>query len=145
MMSLFSDPFDMFGLFEEESSLSWVAFGWHTDAVLNGFQTMMLIGSLNGYRSGTRFYAKKERGGPNLALMRVTQSPYIVRTDTLTAGDQAALGLDYLATKEKEGVKLERQRMKTQAENLWVVRFTIEQYYDQSAPKKGTVTVGGID
>lgn len=131
----------------------WLVFGWLIPAVLAGQKTLAFrnwgpIEALS-WKRGQLAYAydiDPGKGGNRLALLRITHTPYKTRLSDLRNSEFVASGLMYA---QSMGLRnpLGQQpievwnNMKQNDLEVWVVRFRIEQIYDQRAPERSSVSI----
>lgn len=138
---------------KKEEPRKWLNMGWMIEAVLNGHKTLALMpwtaAEANEHQKGDLFEifdSPPSRGGKKMVIIRLTQTPYEVRTDELSKGNRTAMGFEYLkafGTKSPGGMSMDEveEGLKNKPTKLWAVHFKIEQLVDKEAPIRETVEV----
>ena len=139
----------------EDRPRKWLSLGWLSKAAINGYKNLTLqpwtAVEADQYEKGDliELYIKPpSRGGTRLGVVRLTQTPFQIRTDELTKSDFSAMGFDYLKAMmihSPGGMTAGEieEEMKTKPTKLWAVHFKIEQLTDPKDPIRGTVQVEG--
>ncbi len=139
----------------EDIPRKWVSIGWLSDAAINGFKKLTLQpwtdAEASQYEKGDLlelFDKPPSGGGTKLGIVRITQTPFRVRTDELTKSDFSSLGFDYLKAfmiKSPGGQTASEieEEFKNKPSKLWAVHFKVEQLVDPKAPMRGSVRVEG--
>lgn len=139
----------------EDRPKKWVSLGWLSEAAINGYKKLTLqpwtAVEAAQYEKGDliELYTKPpSRGGTRLGVVRLTQTPFPIRTDELTKSDFSAMGFGYLKAMmiRSPGGKTAgevEEELKNKPSKLWAVHFKIEQLVDPKAPVRGSVRVEG--
>ena len=129
----------------------WLSFGWLTPAVLAGQKTLSLRdwGPVEAYswKRAQLAYCyddDPDKGGNRVALLRISHTPYKRLTNKLRNSEFYASGLMYaqsMGLRHPKGLTPEQiwSKIKESSVELWVVRYRVEQIYDQLSPTRGSV------
>jgi len=143
------------GKLNEDQPRKWVSIGWLGEAAISGFKKLTLqpwtAVKAAQYEKGDLvdlFDKPPSSGGKKLGIVRITQTPYQIRTNELTKSDFSAMGFDYLRSK---GIKSPtgqtigeiEEELENKPSRMWAIHFTIEQLVDPLAPVRGSVRVEG--
>ncbi|KKL53620.1 hypothetical protein LCGC14_2273620, partial [marine sediment metagenome] len=129
----------------------WLSFGWLTPAVLAGQKTLSLrdwgpVEAQSWQRAQLAFCYDKEpsKGGNKMALLRISHTPYKRQANKLRNSEFYAAGLMYaqsMGLRHPKGLTPEQiwSKIKESSVEVWVVRYRVEQIYDQLSPTRGNV------
>lgn len=139
------------GKLNEDRPRKWISLGWLSEMAVNELKKLTLQPwtSIEAaqYEKGDLldlFTKPPSSGGKKLGIVRITQTPFQIRTDELTKSDLSAMGFDYLkATMQRSpgGQTAEEieEELKNKPTKLWAVHFHLEQLTDPNAPVRESV------